>query len=218
MAARVASEDPDGQGGPVRLTTDVYLQVCRQLASLGHGGDYDWAQSVKAPATPEDLAGEYVWVILNSGMRNTVARKIMDKVMPCLLAGRPVSDVFGHKAKAAAIEETWENREAVYLQFLEMNARGPDDVVDWCEGLPWIGEITKYHLAKNLGVDVAKPDRWLIRLADAEGETVNALCGRLACATGDRIAAVDVVLWRACAVGVLEIVDGAITKGKSWSE
>lgn len=66
------------------------------------------------------------------------------------------------------------------------------------------------HLAKNLGCDVVKPDRWLERLAAAEGTTPHLLCNRLAYASGDRIATVDVVLWRACAIGILTVNDGVI--------
>jgi len=68
--------------------------------------------------------------------------------------------------------------------------------------LPWIGEITKYHLGKNLGtLDTAKPDRHLVRIAGAEG--AHALCARLARATGDKVATVDVVIWRAANLGLL---------------
>ena len=90
--------------------------------------------------------------------------------------------------------------------------------VDRCASLPWIGDITKYHLAKNLGANVAKPDRWLVRLADAEKTTVDQLCRRLAIATGDRVATVDVVLWRACAVGVLVIDGGMISVASSGTK
>lgn len=54
-----------------------------------------------------------------------------------------------------------------------------DAGIEFCETLPRVGGITKYHLAKNLGVDVAKPDVWLERVAAKSGETVHELCGRL---------------------------------------
>ncbi len=190
------------------LTRELYEHVRARLAGLGFGDDYAWSQSVRLPTTPEAFACEYVWVVLNSGMRSTVARKIMDRVWPRLLSGASVSGVFGHRGKSAAIESVWRHR-AEYFACLAAVATGAD-LVSWCETLPWIGKITKFHLAKNLGADVAKPDRWLERLARAEGETVDELCGRLARETGDRVATVDVVLWRACSVGVLSIVDDVV--------
>lgn len=199
------------------IDVELYLQIRARMTELDHGADYAWAQSVKPPATAEALACEYTWVVLNSGMRNTVAQKIMDRVWPVLAADRPIAPVFGHKGKVSAIERMWSLRAGWFYEFQRFGVTGnaacdggmvASAVIDWCDSLPWIGKITKYHLAKNLGVDCAKPDRWLVRLADASGETVDDLCARLARATGDRVATVDVVLWRACAVGEL-VVDAA---------
>lgn len=187
------------------LTAETYVRVRRKLADMGHAGDYEWSQSLKPPASPEALACEYAWVVINSGMKNTVARKIMDRVWPLLTAGKSIAPAFGHVGKVAGIERVWLYRADYFTCF-----HSALDVLVWCESLPWIGPITKYHLAKNLGADVAKPDRWLVRLADAEGETVADLCERLARESGDRIATVDVVLWRACAIGVLTVNNGVI--------
>jgi hypothetical protein len=89
--------------------------------------------------------------------------------------------------------------------FWHWNAWVTDALIDeqlaWLRKLPWIGKITAYHMAKNLGVDCCKPDRHLVRLAqviDSEPET---LCHDLAAATGDRVATVDTVLWRAANLG-----------------
>jgi len=63
--------------------------------------------------------------------------------------------------------------------------------------LPYIGEITSYHLAKNLGADVAKPDRHLVRFAASQGfSDVHTLCSAISQVSGDPLRVVDVVLWR----------------------
>lgn len=41
------------------------------------------------------------------------------------------------------------------------------------------------------------------RIADHSGEGVQAMCERLAAATGYRAATVDLILWRACANGLI---------------
>jgi hypothetical protein len=37
--------------------------------------------------------------------------------------------------------------------------------LEYLGSLPWIGAITKYHAARNFGVDCVKPDIHLTRLA-----------------------------------------------------
>lgn len=187
------------------LDAELYARVRSRLAELGYGRDYEWSQSVGTPETAVDLAREYAWVVINSGMRNTVASGIMARVWPVVLAGGSATTVFKHPGKAAAIDLVWRRKSELLAELAAAR-----DVVAWCETLPWVGPITKFHLAKNLGVDVAKPDRWLERLAAAGGESVDELCGRLASSSGDRVATVDVVLWRACAVHLLAVEGGAV--------
>jgi hypothetical protein len=53
------------------------------------------------------------------------------------------------------------------------------------------------HLAKNLGLPVAKPDRHLVRIAGAAGyPNVDALCKDISEITQHPPSVVDVVLWR----------------------
>ena len=185
----------------------TYRALRKVLAEEGYADEIEWAQTVGAPKSAEEMAGEAIWVILNSGMKNQIARQIMDRVWPAVMAGESASSQFGHKGKSAAIDYIWHNRERLLCEFI-----AADDKVEWCESLPWVGKITKWHLAKNLGVDCAKPDRWLVRLASRAGADVHELCQRLADQSGDRVATVDLVLWRACNLGLFdtccEIVDG----------
>jgi hypothetical protein len=167
--------------------------------------DIAWAEALKPPTDADDFASEVIFVICNSGMRNTVARRIYDAVMESLRAGGDAASVFGHHGKAAAIEHIWQNRDLLFAAYL---AAG--DKLTFLAELNWIGHITKYHLAKNFGLDLAKPDVHLKRLADREGVTAQALCERLARETGYRVATVDTILWRACANGVINSKTGDI--------
>ena len=54
-------------------------------------------------------------------------------------------------------------------------------------------------------MDVAKPDRHLVRISEVSGETAEALCQRLSDASGDRVATVDLVIWRAANLGVVKV-------------
>ena len=63
--------------------------------------------------------------------------------------------------------------------------------------LPYIGRITVSHLAKNLGWDLAKPDRHLARFSERLGfSSVRDFCNTIAAATGEAVNVIDLVLWR----------------------
>lgn len=173
--------------------------LMRALCERGFAADIEWSENVQPPASADDFASEAIFVICNSGMHHKAGRSIYERVMPELRAGRSAGGVFGHEGKAAAMDTIWAGRGQLLSDYLA----SPDPVA-FCGSLPWVGSITKYHLAKNFGADVAKPDRHLQRLADAEGTTPAALCARLAAATGLRIATVDLILWRACAIGLID--------------
>jgi hypothetical protein len=65
--------------------------------------------------------------------------------------------------------------------------------------LPFIGPVTSYHLAKNLGIDVVKRDRHLVRLAVHLGfSSAEEMCGAFGDQVGEPISVVDIVLWRYC--------------------
>lgn len=172
--------------------------------------DIEWAEALTPPTDADVFASEAIFVICNSGMKHTVACGIFDRCMAALRAGRPVREVFGHAGKAAGMEVIWAQRHELLARYL----KAPDRL-HFLQGLPWIGGITRYHLAKNFGEDLAKPDVHLQRLADREGCTPQALCERLAAETGLRVATVDTVLWRACANGVIDSRTGAIVKTTS---
>lgn len=168
-------------------------------------GDIEWAEGIREPADADFFGSETIFVICNSGMKFEIARKIFIKVMAALKAGQSSSTAFGHAGKTAAIDKIWRDREQLLKDFLA----APDRMA-FLAALPWIGGITKFHLAKNFGVDVAKPDVHLARLAQIHGTTAQGLCEDLARVTGYRVATIDTLIWRACATGVLNSHTGAL--------
>lgn len=182
------------------MTPEYYLNLRKSVVDAGYEHDIEWAQTVLPPKTAEDFASEAIWVILCSGMKEQIARKISRKVWGAIDAGLPVSSVFGHKGKSAAIETIWKERDFLFAAFQSVQDQ---DKVEFCRTLPWIGNTTKWHLAKNYGVDCAKPDIHLVRVSDHYKTTPFDLCARLSKETGDRIATVDYVIWRACNLGII---------------
>ena len=44
------------------MTPSHYRELRTAVIEAGYEHDIDWAQTVKAPATPVDFAGEVIWV------------------------------------------------------------------------------------------------------------------------------------------------------------
>ena len=191
------------------ITEEIFNHLVAQLGEQAIE-DILWSESLSLPQDEEDFALNFIFVVVNSGMHNQVAQKIFDRCLDAVRRGDPVTSVFKHPGKARAIDEVWNNRHTHYQAFLV----APDRLA-YVANLPWIGKITKYHLAKNLGIaDVAKPDVHLQRLADREGCSVQAMCERLALQVGYRVGTVDTILWRACANGVLDSKTGSIASSQ----
>lgn len=188
------------------MTPELFKSVVNALRDAGYADDdIEWSENAGPPKNAVAFAIEAIFVICNSGMKNTVARGIFERVRAALVNGRSAGAVFGHKGKVGAIDLIWATRQDLFTKYI-----GAADKVEYCASLPWIGPITKYHLAKNFGVDVAKPDIHLVRLADFFQTTPQALCDSLAETSGYKARTVDLLLWRAAANGILDTRTGVI--------
>ena len=178
------------------MNTGEYLDLKKTLCERGYEDEISWAENVQLCSDSDTFGMEAIWVILNAGMKMQVARLIQSRIMPFLLNGESASGGFKHRLKCRAIDCVWNNRCSLFAAWVDA-----DDKLAFCESLPHIGPITKYHLARNLGLEFCKPDRHLVRIAG--DETPHALCQRLADETGDRIGVVDCVIWRCANLGMI---------------
>jgi len=180
------------------MKTHEFWQLRQKVVDAGYGDEIVWQESLVRCESAEDFCWEYIWVVLNAGMKNQVARQIFERIREALLNGKPANSVFRHKGKVKAIDDMWLN----YRQLFN-NYKLADDKLEYLKSLPWIGDITKYHLAKNLGEDMVKPDRHLVRIAKQYSTTPLELCQRLSRETGYRIGTVDLIIWRAANLGFI---------------
>lgn len=95
-----------------------------------------------------------------------------------------------------------------------------DKPLEALQSLPFIGPVTRYHLAKNIGLPFAKPDRHLVRLANSAGYTdVQRFCRDISVYANDSIPVVDIVLWRFAAItnSYLNVFYNALSNGqRKW--
>ena len=180
------------------MRIEEFQSIVEKVKAAGYSDEITWQENVGPPPTAEAFASEAIFVICNSGMKHTVARRIYNDVMAALSRNTSLRDAFGHRGKIDAICLIWDHRHGLFRDYLAAK-----DKLAFLVTLPWIGDVTKYHLAKNFGLQVAKPDVHLNRLAKHYRTTAQALCERLAAESGFKVATVDLVLWRACAVGII---------------
>lgn len=188
----------------------AYVKAKQAVLAAGFGWEIVWQRNRAGAGFSEpDLLREAAWVILSAGMRESVIRSKFPAISESFLHWRAAVDIvhsaescfhsalqhFGHESKIRAICDVAKL----------VNDKGFKTVVEEIQGdpftalqqFPFIGPITTFHLAKNLGIRVAKPDRHLSRLAECCGYSeTQALCTNIAQFTGDPVDVVDVVLWR----------------------
>lgn len=184
-----------------------YLTAKRSVVECGYTGEIAWQAKSTGPVTPQRLLREAAWVILCSGMKESVVSRLFpamgDRLWdfdPELIASAgedarsAALSIFRHEGKVDSILRIAERVRALDASELEARLRDPEAFL---MDLPYIGPITWRHLAKNLGAPVAKADRHLSRLTDTVGRaSVDDLCAEISSWLGDPVPVVDIVLWR----------------------
>lgn len=191
--------------------TDRFYQTAKQFViDRGYSGELAWQMSRNASSfTESDLLREAAWVILCSGFREAVVRRHFDFISLCFCDWESADTIcrYAECCKAAALTRFANERkiQAIItsadhirrIGFEGFRTRILQAPIETLKMLPFIGEITAFHLAKNLGFSAAKPDRHLQRIASSLGYiNVASLCRELAERTGDSVQLVDLVLWR----------------------
>lgn len=196
----------------MKIDLKTYKAVKNQVIKLGYGPEICNQMQVSfEKLTERGFLSEYAWVVLASGMKERVVRdkfpafkaafgglvSALDIVENSLAYSERAEKVFGHKRKIGAIV----NAAGIILMEPEgfqsfkehIRSRG----ISALYSLPYIGPITSYHLAKNIGFPVAKPDRHLVRIAYIYGyKDVQKFCEDISEMSGDPVPVVDIVLWR----------------------
>jgi hypothetical protein len=188
----------------------AYLQAKKTVFAAGYGNEILSGVERRVCSISEaDFLREAAWVILSVGMRESVVRQkfegisssfkdwsssksISEDAEECV---RQAFSQFQHVGKIGAILFLCKYMNAV--GFHEWCPSAFQDPIKSFQEFPFIGPAAASHLAKNLGFDVAKADRHLVRLASHHGyESVDEFCNHIASSVGDSVTTVDTVLWR----------------------
>ena len=197
-------------GWRIHRLLSAYLLAKRVVIECGYGPELRWQASCNVDeVTESDFLREYAWVTLCSGMRERVVRAKFSSISECFhdwdSATRIMEDPescrrlaltrFRHSGKINAIIRVASMIDSAGFPALKKEIL--DEPLKTLQRLPYMGSATSRHLAKNLGLPFAKPDRHLVRIAEASGyRDVQQLCKDLSRLTGDSIQSVDLALWR----------------------
>jgi hypothetical protein len=207
----------EGVSAEERFAVQMFLTAKEAVVRAGYAWEIEWQEERCLETLTETLfMREVSWVILSSGMREAVVAKVFEPLAVCfgglksprfIVGNRRVCvaralKIFRHRGKLMAIVKAaeWVQEVGVGGAIELLRLHGPKAL----EHLPFLGPATAAHLAKNLGVRVAKADRHLTRLANAVAmRSPGELCESIAGHLREDVGVVDVVLWRACVLGVL---------------
>lgn len=188
----------------------TYLDAKRSVIEAGFGWEVDWqARQTVSNVSESFFLREYAWVVFNAGFREQTMRRIFPKLEKVFFdfesaamilknnrsCKRRALSIFRHRQKVESIFKTCRIIvEAGFGSIYHSIQRGG---ADFLLAFPFMGPATSLHLAKNLGLNVVKPDRHLLKLAAATGyETPHKMCETVHKIVGDSISEIDIVFWR----------------------
>jgi hypothetical protein len=201
-----------------RLTrlVDVFREALGCVSRRGYADEVRWARETRLKELTETtFLSQLAWCILNTGMRESVVRAKWDAISDAFFSFSSSEAICSMSAACVHLARRAFNNppklEAIAGGarrirdaggFRRFRSRLEADPMAELAQFAFIGPVTVFHLARNIGIDCAKPDRHLVRLAAKTGYTdVTSMCSEIATAADERIGVVDVVLWRHLAIG-----------------
>ena len=178
----------------------LYKEIKKKVSKAGYSWEICEVENIlnNSDLNEKVFFRQYMWVIINAGMKYQVAVQIYSRVIYALYFNQPLELAFGNKNKVKAILEVQDNLSKYFTEYIKSA-----DKVSYLETLPFIGPTTKYHLARNLGENICKPDRHLRRISSIYKTSPDKLCKKLSKMSGDPVGVVDVVVWRAANLGLI---------------
>ena len=207
---------------------NAYRYAKEVVLNASYHAEIEWQASLNFNDTTEtDFLREYAWVALSAGMHEYVIRRYFPIISRCFYDWQSTKIIveqedkcrhlalrnFNNRRKIDGIIETARIIDLLGFDvYRESICHNPLEAL---QSLPFIGPVTRYHLAKNIGLPFAKPDRHLVRLANSVGYSdVQQFCKDISIYVNDSIPVVDIVLWRFAAItnSYLDIFFDAVTK------
>lgn len=188
----------------------VYLIAKKYVINNGFSNEIDWQNDVSFITIDQQyFLKEYTWVVLASGLSDKVVSIVFPKMQKIFNNWEDLDYIERNKVdlkyKALAIFNNSGKINALFktvsliknVGFDYFKGKIQSNGLDYLKELSYIGQTTCFHLAKNIGLTYAKPDRHLMRISESIGfETPHDLCSVLSEFIAEKIQVVDLVMWR----------------------
>lgn len=197
------------------MVMKVYRYANRLVMHHGYEDQINWLEDLLKEQPYKSIGWqqfftEYTWVVFTCGFRADIVRKYWEDIRTALrdfdirqvremnfetlLENMPIKN----KQKIRAIIKTSHMIDEEWFKSLR-SSKSWQEVRDVLIKLPFIGNVTVWHIMRNLGVDCFKPDRHIENLASLlkmdSGMVFQIITGE----TETYIGVADYILWRACA-------------------
>ena len=188
----------------------AYMTAKETVIEQGYADEIDWQDCLKFNDIAEsDFLRESAWVILSAGMNERVIRNKFPAISSAFRDWESAAIIVRNRSRcrqvALAVFCNIKKVDAILETARILAERGFQTVkadilehgVDSIRQFPYMGPATSFHLAKNLGLPLAKPDRHLVRVARKTGFPSPAvMCDRISQVVGDKVPVIDLVIWR----------------------
>lgn len=180
------------------------------VVHAGYSAEIEWQASLNFERITEtEFLREHAWVTLSAGMNEFIIRRHFGRISRCFYDWQSADVIvrLQHQCRRFALRHFNNCRkiDGIIEAARIVNSYGFESYkrairsnpLTILQSLPFIGPVTCYHLAKNIGLPYAKPDRHLLRLANSVGYSdVQEFCKDISEYVDDTIPVVDIVLWR----------------------
>lgn len=188
----------------------IYRRLRQEVIDHGYSFEIEWQNSRELSDLSEtEFIQESAWVILSTGMKESIIRNIFSEITSAFMNWESAFEITRNanicETKALEVFRNYRKISAILSLCNRVHECGFETIkqliidhgVTFLKEFDFIGPVTCYHLAKNIGLNVVKPDRHLVRIANVtKVNDPNTLCHIISSATGDKLAVVDIVLWR----------------------
>jgi len=188
----------------------AYNLAKRIVINAGYGTEIEWQASLDFDLITEaDFLREHAWVVLSTGMHERIIRRYFGVISACFCGWQSARIIVEQEGNCRNLALSYFNNHRKidgiietagiiasfgFSSYKEEIRRNPLQAL---QSLPFVGPVTRYHLAKNIGLPFAKPDRHLVRLATSVGYSdIQQFCKDISECVDDSIPVVDIVLWR----------------------